>query len=297
MEKHRFNIFPEMSEEEYEKLKADLVANGYDSSQPIYIFEGAILDGWNRYRACDELGIGYAKEIFTGTPIEAINFVMRTNTRRNLNSGQRAALATEAVEIIEFLAEVIETSRRQKQAESLKESLSQKIVTNSDEGYEAKNCLIESEDEFPDLVYEYDEPKRNPNQNSVSQKVAKTFNTNRTYFQDAKKIKEVSPETFAKVKSGELSIPQAKEVIQAKSLTEWQEANQKKKEVKNEVGHIWRAGTAEIYNFCKKVNQFGIQNVAATFDEKRLNYWRDELRDLQTIFGKYADELQEIIDG
>lgn len=44
-----------MAGEEYESFKADIAANGCHN--PVWTFEGKILDGRNRYRACTELGI------------------------------------------------------------------------------------------------------------------------------------------------------------------------------------------------------------------------------------------------
>jgi hypothetical protein len=84
MNKHKFNIFPEMNEEDYSRLKADIEANGYDETLPIWTFEEAILDGWNRQRACNELNIKPVYKQFEGSSTQAIEFVMRTNKRRNL---------------------------------------------------------------------------------------------------------------------------------------------------------------------------------------------------------------------
>ena len=95
MERHPFNIYPEMSDIEFEQLKTDLEANGFDTSQSVVIYESKILDGWNRYRACQELNIAYTERVFFGSPIEAISFVARTNNRRHLNESQRAMLAVE----------------------------------------------------------------------------------------------------------------------------------------------------------------------------------------------------------
>ena len=59
LEKHKYNIFPEMIPEEYKRLKSDIQANGYDPPQPIVLYQDCILDGWNRYNACEELGEPY----------------------------------------------------------------------------------------------------------------------------------------------------------------------------------------------------------------------------------------------
>lgn len=55
MQRHKFNIFPEMQPEDYIRLKNDMAKNGYDSTMPIMIYQGEIIDGWNRQRACNDL--------------------------------------------------------------------------------------------------------------------------------------------------------------------------------------------------------------------------------------------------
>jgi ParB-like chromosome segregation protein Spo0J len=49
------DLFPLMTDDEYEKLKADIKANGL--LVVIWAFKGMIIDGRNRYRACLELSI------------------------------------------------------------------------------------------------------------------------------------------------------------------------------------------------------------------------------------------------
>lgn len=92
MKKHRFNKMPEMRQEDYAALLDSLKQFGYDSKFPIIFYEQDILDGWNRYRACEELGIEYADDFFVGTHEEAVEFVHRTNTRRNLTPNEQSEL-------------------------------------------------------------------------------------------------------------------------------------------------------------------------------------------------------------
>lgn len=40
--KHRFNIFPEMQKEDYDRLKKDIAENGYDKTLPITIFRAIL---------------------------------------------------------------------------------------------------------------------------------------------------------------------------------------------------------------------------------------------------------------
>ena len=99
MKKHRLNIYPEMKEEAYVSLKNDIEINGYDFKFPIWIYEDEIIDGWNRFKACKELGIIPIYEKFIGDEIQAINFILRTNNRRDLTSYQRTLLALEFEEM------------------------------------------------------------------------------------------------------------------------------------------------------------------------------------------------------
>ena len=122
MEKHKYNIFPEASTDDFQLLLSDMEQNGYDKRFLIVLFEGEILDGWNRWKACKELDVVPITEVFYGTKSDAINYTMRSNKRRNLSSSQWAAIAVEAEDIITALAEETERERRAKQAKALAET-------------------------------------------------------------------------------------------------------------------------------------------------------------------------------
>ena len=49
------DFFPLLNGKEFEKLKADIEANGL--LEPIMVHEDQILDGRNRWLACEDLGI------------------------------------------------------------------------------------------------------------------------------------------------------------------------------------------------------------------------------------------------
>lgn len=186
MNKHRFNIFPEMQPEDYMRLKTDISQNGYDQKQPIYIYQGEILDGWNRFRACTDLTVAPVYKEFLGTDIDAINYVMRTNKRRNLTSSQWAAVAVEADEIVKAIKSETERQRREKQAETQSVTKSGGAITQ----------LIGGSD--------------NKHETETATKLATTFNTNRTYINEAARLKEEKPEIFEQVKSGEKTLTQVK---------------------------------------------------------------------------------------
>jgi ParB-like chromosome segregation protein Spo0J len=93
-------IFPPMSGEEIEALKVDIQINGL--KEPIWLFEGKILDGNNRYRACSRIGYQFKDADFrqfdSTTKGGPLAFVVSANLhRRHLNESQRAAIAARLV--------------------------------------------------------------------------------------------------------------------------------------------------------------------------------------------------------
>jgi ParB-like chromosome segregation protein Spo0J len=79
---------PEMLRDEYVELVADIQAHG--QREPIHLYDGMILDGRNRARACAELGIEVKAITFTGTVAEAKALVVSANVhRRHLTLDQK----------------------------------------------------------------------------------------------------------------------------------------------------------------------------------------------------------------
>lgn len=79
---------PEMTEQEYQDLKGDISGSGL--LEPIVLFDGMILDGRHRYRACVELGIEPWFKEFDG-PDSLLDYVVSINLRRrHLTDGQKA---------------------------------------------------------------------------------------------------------------------------------------------------------------------------------------------------------------
>lgn len=212
MKKHKFNIFPEAKPEDYNEIKDDIAKNGFDPTRAITLYQGEIIDGWNRQRACDELGIKPSYVTFQGSDSDAIDFVMSTNRRRNLNSGQKAAVAADYEDLIKAIREEVERERIEKQkanaANQHKEALGKKLPQPSS-----------PKDEF-----------------KTAHKVAQLFNTNRTYVNQAVKMKEQAPEVFERVKAGTMTMQDANKAVRAIPTDPWMEdEKQRKQEV--EAGH------------------------------------------------------------
>lgn len=84
-------VLPEMSPAEYADLKADIAARG--CIVPLVIYEGKILDGRHRYRACRETGQPFYEQFYTEA--DPAGYVLSLNLkRRNLEAGQRAMVAS-----------------------------------------------------------------------------------------------------------------------------------------------------------------------------------------------------------
>jgi site-specific DNA-methyltransferase (adenine-specific) len=91
MEFHEIaNAFPLIDGSEFDELCRDISANGL--LEPIWTYQGKILDGRNRYRACVQVGVNPKYREYTGN--NPLNFVISLNLkRRHLNESQRAVIA------------------------------------------------------------------------------------------------------------------------------------------------------------------------------------------------------------
>jgi len=88
------DAFPLISGDEFEELVKDIHENGL--LQPVIMHEGKILDGRNRWRACQRLGIAHTEKKFSGD--DAAAYVWSVNAvRRQLTASQKALAATKLV--------------------------------------------------------------------------------------------------------------------------------------------------------------------------------------------------------
>ena len=179
------NLFPAMSADEYAELLSDIRANGLHEA--LWTYQGALIDGRHRYRACQELGIEPTTREWDGRG-SLVTFVVGLNLhRRHLTSSQRAMLALEVEKL--FAAE-------------------------THVGRPAKNNTRIGEifPQFPDL------PESNTNNGRAKDQAAAIVGTNSHYVTDAKKIAASAPELVERVKSGDMSIPEAKKLASAPVL-------------------------------------------------------------------------------
>ena len=169
-------LMPAMTDEEYGALRDDIRANGLLA--PITLYDGQVLDGRHRLRACRELGIEPRYETFTGD--DPLSFVVATNVhRRHLSAAQRAALAVEILPMIEQAA-------RRRQAEA--------GGGRGRAGGDARTLSAKL---------------RTPFDRSDKAAAAMTGAGSR-YVSEAKRIAQQAPDVLAAVKTGRLDMATAK---------------------------------------------------------------------------------------
>lgn len=175
------NLFPMLTGDEYEQLKSDIAANG--QLEPIWIHpDGRILDGRNRYIACCDLGIEPKVRQWNGGG-SAVGFVVSLNIhRRHLTASQRAAIALDVLPMLE------EEARARQGAQSHFAHVVE-IIPQDDRG-------------------------------KARDQAAALFQTNGRYVQEAKNIRHAAPDLYESVKTGELTIPQAKHELQERKRDE-----------------------------------------------------------------------------
>ena len=179
MNEHKVaSIFPEMSAEEFLALVEDIRQNGLRN--PIVRFEGAVLDGRHRLKACAEAGVEPGFVDFAGTAAEAIRFVWSENFgRRHLTSSQKAMCAVDR--------ELLEESYGLVVAELRADAKQRQDQTRGRERDEKGR--VKPPRQFVDAV--------DKNTTRTDAKLAASAGTNRSYIAEAEKLRAEDPKAFA----------------------------------------------------------------------------------------------------
>ena len=147
-------LFPLMQPDAFVSLKADISKNGL--LMPVVVLDGKILDGRNRFKACQEVGVSPAFETYQGN--DPLGYVISVNKeRRHLTPSQKAACAVNCLPLLE-----IEAKKRQLRTAENRNLVNQKI----------------------------DEQEQVHKQPQSLDQAADLFGTNRQYVADAKKIQK-----------------------------------------------------------------------------------------------------------
>ena len=173
------SIFPMMMPEEFTSFKEDIRVNG--QREPIWTFEGQIVDGRNRFIACFDLKVEPQYKEWTGSG-SLVSFVFSMNLqRRHLSASQKSALA---VEMLPWLEK--ESRERQR-------------------GGQGGKLLV---------------PEMAQAKGRSRDQAAKIVNTAHTNISEAKKIKEMNPERFAEILSGDKTLCEVKREIEQAQVSQ-----------------------------------------------------------------------------
>lgn len=179
------NIFPLMIGEEFDTLVEDIRQNGL--IEPIWIHQGKIIDGRNRYRACIEAGVEprYQEWQEKGS---LVSFAVALNLkRRHLTQSQIAAISPEVEERF-----AMEAKERQIALAGTRPNLNPDLVPLVAQGtLSAKN-----------------------ERGRAAEQTAGALGIAHSYVSQAKKLKKDAPEILEKVKDGTMNIKEAQKVVQ-----------------------------------------------------------------------------------
>lgn len=189
------SIFPLMEGEEFDELVGDLKEKG--QLEEGILFEGKILDGRNRYRACKLLNIPFKAQEFS-KKMSARDYIISTNLyRRHLNKAQRSEIGL-------ILLEEEEKKAQERQIEIAKLK-AESTIKEGKKGFQKnqlENINLES------LI----DSKKFGEMGSSTVKVASKVKVGTTTLSKAKKIKEVAKKEpiiekeWEKAKKGESSV-------------------------------------------------------------------------------------------
>lgn len=186
------NIFPMMGEPEFSELKADIAKNGL--KLPIWLYEGKIVDGRNRYKACLEIGGHVERFEEWDQKGSLVEFVVSLNTkRRHLTPSQIAVAAQFCLPVLEAEAKARQIAsggdKKSELAQSVGSALNQPIKATSS---------VESLKRIP----------------KATQEASKIMGVGSTLISAAKAIAKVSPEMIEKIQSGEITVTTATKELQ-----------------------------------------------------------------------------------
>jgi len=186
MKQHQLaDLFPAMSDVEYQALKTDIERHGL--REPIWTWRGKIIDGRHRHRACADLGVECPSREYDGDEVGALALVVSLNSsRRDLTPSQRAVIALDI------------------EAYEAKLAKARMAEGGANKGVE----------KIPHLET-----------GKARDKAAAAVGVNPRYVSDAKAIKATHPDLTEKIKRGEITLTQAKRQVKEQKRNERRNEN------------------------------------------------------------------------
>jgi DNA modification methylase len=201
MKAHKYaEIFPMLDDHGLAELAKDIEANGL--AEPILTYDGQILDGRNRYKACQ---LAKVQPRFVPADCdsdeEALSLVMSLNLhRRHLNESQRAIVGARVLPMYEAIA----AERRRVEGELARQRQLASKATPTTEPPKYGSGVGTN----------LSQPQNTERAPRARQYAAQAVNVSQVSVQHAKKVvEEAEPEVVQAVESGKLAVSAAAKLV------------------------------------------------------------------------------------
>lgn len=169
-------LLPAPTKDEFQSLIQSIADKGQIEAG--YVYEGKILDGFSRYRACQAAGIVFEYDTFKGTRHEATEFVYTKNLeRRHLTTSQKACVAVQVKD--------------------------QMKMTPSEAAKSRDQCKLKH---LP------------PHERKTSEKVASMFGISSKLLNEATTVRNKNKKLFEKCLNGEMKVSRACDLVRPKMV-------------------------------------------------------------------------------
>jgi hypothetical protein len=251
-----------LSKEEMAEFAKDIKANGL--REPIVLYDGMILDGRNRYEACKLAGV---KPQFTELPelipgsASPVQYVVSANLyRRHLTTSQRATIAAEMIPMLQE-----EAKKRQATstggcygAKPLQAKLPEGVCSNNFNGLRGQARDI----------------------------AARAVGVGGRTVQKALTLKKAEPETFEKIKRGEITVEKA--LHETKTSV----PGKRQQIVASAAYRRMVACFAQIEGGCKGLNGLNLRVALTQCPNGEKKHWRREVLERTKELRAFGRELQ-----
>ena len=182
------SIFPLLEGDELQALADDIRQHGL--REPIWFYEGKVLDGRNRAAACAMIGVEPVTKPFTGTLLDALAFVWSENIiRRHLDPGQAAVAEAKRGRLhAEYAAEV----------EKMKDEAKGRQRAG---GGDRKSAGAKAIAEARSVRQQIGEPIDEHDRRTLGVR-ARAAGTNRRYLEAAEQLLDTAPQRLEEVATG-----------------------------------------------------------------------------------------------
>jgi ParB-like chromosome segregation protein Spo0J len=203
-------IFPMMPDNALRSLSENIKKNGL--LEPILLYEGMILDGRNRFAACEMAGVTPETVEFDDPSINPVEFVWSKNAeRRQLDVSQLVALRNESVK-----QSISWMEARQKEIYAANEARKEKgkaIAQGKKQPSGAQNCAPLFS--FPEPI-----PSSKEHRNSLeARRLAAITGAGATTTHQVLMAEKERPDLYQKIKEGNMSASKADEIRRADKKT------------------------------------------------------------------------------